>query len=183
MILRIMILIKSDVNYRLKHVFFLGLENVEKTETKGCTPQMNALIDRLECIGTSPNSGLSENTKFIIRNLRGVRRHWAYTSPSTPSYDDQNVAGGGGATATATATAVTPAYETSVQVPPNVVIEPSAYYFVPESLSPEETAFYEQQCRAAGVQISLSDNDATTCSEDDAIADAYEEFLSSVQRR
>lgn len=159
------------------------LETVEKDETNGQTPLMNQMIDRLECIGTMPNSNIKENTKFMIRNLRGVRRHWAYTAP-TPA-------------TTATTTAVTPTYNDhpavvsndiavnygNIQVPPSVVLDPSAFYFVPESLSAEEAAFFERECRAAGGGGSVSDNELATCSEDDAIADAYEEFLSSVQRK
>lgn len=174
----------ENVRFAIQTLKSVGahLESVEKEETNGATPQMNQLIDRLECIGTMPNSNLMENTKFMIRNLRGVRRHWAYTAPApaaaataaSPSYNDQQVV---------VENNVPYNSYGNVQVPPSVVLDPAAFYFAPESLSPEETAFYEHECRVAGGGGSNSDNEVTTCSEDDAIADAYEEFLSSVHRK
>jgi len=72
------------------------LESAEKLYDADKTPRLDGLIDLLECIGTEADSKLSDNTKFMIRNLRGVRRHWAYVAPSpapTPAatayYDDQ----------------------------------------------------------------------------------------------
>jgi len=80
------------------------LESAEKLFEAEKTQKMDKLIDTIECIGamqrrcfllaecdlapsagTEADSRLSDNTKFMIRNLRGVRRHWAYVAPPPPS--------------------------------------------------------------------------------------------------